>query len=251
MLMSFDEADAAGTGTFENPYSGTITGSGDYDEVLFLVGTTIDIQIYRDTLPPMSLEVSEGFGLELVETYEISDDYEYEWFMLNLKGTISKPGTIVVSDMEVYLTIYAIETPGQPVDLGTYTGGNNESNEYFLYSGFDVYTDNIARPDYEEYPNYKNPFYILAGSTIRFYDAAFSTLPPGFSGEYIDSPAAGGWVYTDVSRHVMNGDGTFEVKVIGMSHASRTITFIVVDTPYENLEFVSNPIDDGVIEYVA
>lgn len=249
-MMSFD-TDAAGAGTFENPYSGTVTGSGDYDETFFLVGTTIDIQIYRDSLPPMPWEVSEGFGLELVETYEISDDYEYEWFMLNLKGTISKPGTIVVSDMEVYLTIYAIEAPGQPVDLGTYAGGNNESNEYFLYSGFDVYAGDVAGDGYMEYPNYRNPFYILAGSTIRFYDAAFSTLPPGFSGEYVESAAAGGWIYKDVSRHVMNGDGTFDVKVWDISSHSRTITFIIVDTPFENLEFVSNPIDDGVIEYVA
>lgn len=254
MLMSFDTSDAAGVGTFENPYSGTVTGSGDYDGTFFIVGSTIDIRFHEEP-SGMSYYVSEGFGLSVVKT----SDEDGEHFYYNLKGTISAPGTIYVADDFLFglpsstmLTIYAIESPGQPVDLGTYTGGDNVSNQYFVYSGFDVYAGYIANPSYMDYnPHFNNPFYIRAGSTIEIYDAAFTTLPDGFSGEYVEDSAAGGWVYKDVSRRVVNGDGSFDVRVRDVSWAARTITFNVVDLPYDILDFVSDPIENGRVEYVA
>lgn len=132
-------------------------------------------------------------------------------------------------------------------DIGTYqTGDVNNSSENRAYSGAVFNISENHRPA-------NTTFYIMAGSTITITDLfdPSGTLPDGFISVGGYNEAVGVW--GEISRTLENGDEPFTFRWNSITGSGPIITIIVVDIPdpVPELGFLSDPMEDGVIEFVS
>ena len=216
MLMSFDEADAitgdyTGSGTPEDPYSGYIEFTRQDSNTPFNKYYLVGTTI-KYTSPTTAINPSTiSSGFGL----EMVGEHSFE-------GTITKPGNIEYkqggsSPGEI---IYAVECP---------SGGSGTQD--------DPYYGSITKTFHE-----LDGCYIMEGTVLIQPTGNPELEKP--NPEIDDGHGLSLWGISVVG--VAENIGTVQVTSSGVVSS----TFHIVEG-HPGLRFVSNPVEDGVIEYVA